>query len=199
MLKSRLSPRAQSKEHRLEKHKIDGPDALASEKEVRTPTLTRLRAVTGVAHQQLEHQLDAVERFSDPARRSDLIQRFAAFHLPAESVLTPFLSDIRELDLAGRSRAVLFPAASRERPLPAFPPPPTAQKPWACCTSWKVQRLAVVSSFEPSALQGSMSPNSLFLIHTDQKPIGNGEVSWSFLRARPQAPGGVLPMHAKAR
>jgi hypothetical protein len=62
-------------------------------------TIVRLRAVTGEIHAGLERRLDAIERFSQPASRSELIARLAALHAPAAFALAHNLRDISGLEL----------------------------------------------------------------------------------------------------
>jgi heme oxygenase len=89
----------------------------------RAPALDRLRFATGVAHRRLEDRLDAVRRLTDPRLRPALIERYAAFHLPADAALRPHLADVPGLDMAGRSRAGFFDQAYSTVDLPEFPQP----------------------------------------------------------------------------
>jgi heme oxygenase (biliverdin-IX-beta and delta-forming) len=96
------------------------------EKTVAPFVLAQIRAVTRSVHERLEHRLDAIKRFSDPLLRIDLIQRFAAFYLPAKSALAGHLMDIRDLDFMARSRRLVPYGLVGNRPLPNFPAPETA-------------------------------------------------------------------------
>ena len=68
--------------------------------------LARLRATTADAHQRLETRLDMVSQLSVPADRRRLVERFHAWHLGSEAVMTPLLCDIVGLGYAGRRRSV---------------------------------------------------------------------------------------------
>jgi heme oxygenase len=85
--------------------------------------LACLRLATQHQHARLDERLDAVARFSDPGQRRGLSQRYAAFHIPADVVLAPWLTDVPDLDLAARSRTPLLAAFASERRLPEFPAP----------------------------------------------------------------------------
>jgi heme oxygenase len=87
--------------------------------------LLRLRAATGAAHRTLEQSLDAVRRLADPVEREALLPRYAAFHIPADAALRPYLDDVAGLDLAERSRAPLL-ARFAKPSLPDFPKPDSA-------------------------------------------------------------------------
>jgi heme oxygenase len=85
--------------------------------------IARLRAATRAQHARLDAGLDAVARFSDPERRHGLCARYAAFHIPADGALAPWLSEMPGLELANRSRAPLLARFAEAQPLPAFPTP----------------------------------------------------------------------------
>jgi heme oxygenase len=68
--------------------------------------LARLRATTADAHERLETRLDMVTQLAVPADRRRLVERFHAWHVGAETVMAPLLSDIVGLGYAGRRRSV---------------------------------------------------------------------------------------------
>ena len=82
-----------------------------------------LRAATGAQHARLDARLDAVARFADPERRLGLCARYAALHIPADTALAPWLSEVPGLVLASRSRAPLLARFAGAQSLPAFPAP----------------------------------------------------------------------------
>lgn len=92
----------------------------------RVTSVARLRAVTGETHARLERRLNAIERFSQAARRKELIERFAALHLPAALTLARHLRDIPGLDFEGRSRARFSRHAASGPVCAAFPEPRNA-------------------------------------------------------------------------
>lgn len=85
----------------------------------------RMRTATDAIHRRLEARLDIVERLADPARRPDLMRRYAALHIPADEALGPYLSTLPGLDFFGRSRAPLLARFLGDAPPPAFPLPVT--------------------------------------------------------------------------
>jgi heme oxygenase len=85
--------------------------------------ISHLRAVTNEAHQRLETKLDVVTRLSDPRARPDMIRRYAAFHIPADAALGPYLGDIDGLDMLARRRTPLLADFAGEGALPDFPAP----------------------------------------------------------------------------
>jgi heme oxygenase len=85
--------------------------------------IAALRTATGTQHARLDAGLDAVGRFSDPGQRLGLCARYAAFHVPADAVLAPWLSEVSGLELDSRSRAPLLARFAGEQALPAFPAP----------------------------------------------------------------------------
>lgn len=82
-----------------------------------------MRAATREQHARLDAGLDAVAQLADPKRRPGLCVRYAALHIPADTILGPWLSDVPGLDLASRSRAPLLAKFAGGRALPAFPVP----------------------------------------------------------------------------
>ena len=85
--------------------------------------LACVRAATQAQHVRLDKRLDAVAQFSDPEQRRGLCHRYAAFHIPADIMLAPWLSDLPDLDFAKRSRSALLAVFVGDRPLPDFPAP----------------------------------------------------------------------------
>ncbi len=67
--------------------------------------ISRLRAATAKAHQDLEHGLDMMRAAADPAGRRALVTRFHALHLGAERVLEPLLADYPGLEFEARRRS----------------------------------------------------------------------------------------------
>lgn len=89
-----------------------------------TPTaLARLRIATGVLHRRLDHTLNIIPRLTDPISRSELIERYAAFYVPTDAVLGPFLAGIAHLDWQSRKRAYAFDGLANPGSLPEFPRP----------------------------------------------------------------------------
>lgn len=85
--------------------------------------LASLRTATGAQHARLDAGLDAVAQLADPERRVGLCMRYAAFHIPADAALEPWLREVPGLDLASRSRAPLLARFAGGCSLPAFPAP----------------------------------------------------------------------------
>jgi heme oxygenase len=85
--------------------------------------VARLRSSTATTHNRLERRLNAIERFCNPELRTDLIERYAAFYLPAEAALATYIARITEMDFDWRSRTDPLTAAARGRRLPNFPVP----------------------------------------------------------------------------
>src|SRR5689334_8540619 len=86
-------------------------------------TAARLRAATKEVHARLERRLDAIDGFTDPTSRAELIRRFAALHAPAASKLAPYLRDLPGLDFDKRSRASLFRCTGPSEASATFPQP----------------------------------------------------------------------------
>lgn len=63
-----------------------------------------------------------MRRLADPAQRTELLRRYAEFHLSAEEALVPHLSQVPGLDFEIRSRRPLL-ARFAEPPLSPFPQP----------------------------------------------------------------------------
>jgi heme oxygenase len=84
-----------------------------------------MREATDAVHRRLEERLDAVAQLADRARRPGLIARYAAFHLPADDVLRPFLDPVPELEFVARSRAQWLAPFANANAVPAFPKPGT--------------------------------------------------------------------------
>ncbi len=82
-----------------------------------------MRRATAGIHQRLEQELDAVAQFADPLRRSGLVCRYAAFHIPADDALGAQLDGVASLDFSNRSRTPLLAKFTGEHPLPDFPAP----------------------------------------------------------------------------
>lgn len=87
------------------------------------PALRRLRADTVELHHMLDARMDVVARLTDPARRGDLLARYADLHVPAAAVLQQALSAIEGLDLGARLRSGDLDRHRRDGALPAFPSP----------------------------------------------------------------------------
>lgn len=109
-----------------------------------SPVLVQLRAATGKAHQRLEAKLDAIAYLTDTARRSELIRRYAAFHISADAALAPQLASVEGLNAAGRRRTPLLIDHAPEV-LPIFPAPDDA-----------LEALGMLYVLEGSTLGGRM-------------------------------------------
>lgn len=90
-----------------------------------SPVLARLRASTQEDHERLEARVEAVARLADLKERPRLIQLYAALHIPAETALAPYLSELPGLDFEARRRAPLL-RAYAGAVAPAFPAPGSA-------------------------------------------------------------------------
>jgi heme oxygenase (biliverdin-IX-beta and delta-forming) len=90
----------------------------------RLPSIViQLRSATEELHRRIETKLGIIDRFSDPARRPELIRRYASLHIPADGALQPFLGDVEGLHFAERTRTRLLAPFVGESSLPAFPAP----------------------------------------------------------------------------
>lgn len=87
------------------------------------PAIAMMRAATGEAHRRLEDRLAAVAQLSHPERRADLLQRYAALHIPARAALAAELDGVPDLDFPDRCRASLLSPFVGRKPLPPFPRP----------------------------------------------------------------------------
>lgn len=116
----------------------------------RPPTLERIRAATAHLHERLDQRLDAVRRLADPDEREAMIGRYAAFYLPADAALAPFLMGVPGLDFAARSRASSFGPEARSGALPAFPSPAS-----------RAEALGMLYVLEGSTLGGRMIARAL--------------------------------------
>jgi heme oxygenase (biliverdin-IX-beta and delta-forming) len=85
--------------------------------------MIRLRATTAALHERLEERLDIVARLAEPGPRSEMIRRFAAFHLTGEAALRHHLAPLPGLDFGGRSRASWLAMAVPSLHTPPFPIP----------------------------------------------------------------------------
>jgi heme oxygenase len=90
---------------------------------LRPPAVIQLRSATDELHRRIEEKSAIIPRLSDPARRRDVIRRYAALHIPADEALAPCLWDMAGLDFPLRSRTSLLAPFAGKGPLPAFPRP----------------------------------------------------------------------------
>jgi heme oxygenase len=88
--------------------------------------IASLRTATSAQHARLDTGLDAVGRFSDPGQRLGFCARYAAFHIPADAALAPWLRELPDLELESRSRAPLLARFAGGQALPLFPAPASA-------------------------------------------------------------------------
>ncbi|MBL8772825.1 MAG: biliverdin-producing heme oxygenase [Phenylobacterium sp.] len=68
-------------------------------------TLRRVRDATREPHQRLERRLDILRRIACADQRRELVGRFGALHVDAETALAPWLSGMAELDFEARRRS----------------------------------------------------------------------------------------------
>jgi heme oxygenase len=87
------------------------------------PAIAHLRSATRDVHARLESRLDVIARLGDPEGRPGMIRRYAALHIPADTVLEPYLAGIEGLDLRARRRTPLLARFAGRTPLPKFPRP----------------------------------------------------------------------------
>ena len=64
-----------------------------------------------------------VASLGDPIMRRGMIGRYAAFHIPADATLAPYLDDVDGLEMQARRRTPLLADFAGVGPLPRFPRP----------------------------------------------------------------------------
>lgn len=145
----------QSKQKRQQGVGPAGPEPMTA--------IEHLRAATGAQHERLDAQLDAVATLADPERRPGLCARYAAFHIPADAALAPWLSETAGLALASRSRAPLLARFSGGQSLPPFPAPASAAE--ALCMLYVLEGSTLGGRFIAGALaaRGVTDPDLAFL------------------------------------
>ncbi len=84
--------------------------------------ISRLRAATAQAHQDLEDGLDLIREAADRAGRRALVGRFHALHLGAERALEPLLADYPGLEFEDRRRSPWLAADLADLGVDATPP-----------------------------------------------------------------------------
>ena len=77
------------------------------------PVLTRLRAATAAAHEDLERNLAVTARAATAVGRGQLARDYYLLHAPADGALAPWLMSVPGLDYAKRRRTPLLKTSLR--------------------------------------------------------------------------------------
>jgi heme oxygenase len=130
--------------------------------------LGHLRLATAQHHQQLEDDLNVVERLSSPADRRAIVLRYYQMHAAADAALGVWLGDMADLDYTSRRRTPLLLADLQSLGLIA---PPLRQS-GALIVASQTEALGVLYVLEGSTLGGRVIRKALAARGQDHAGLG---------------------------
>jgi heme oxygenase len=130
--------------------------------------LGHLRLATAQHHQQLEDDLQVVERLSSSADRRAIVLRYYQMHAVADAALGVWLGDMAELDYTSRRRTPLLLNDLQVLGLTAPPLP----DPGALTIAGRTEALGVLYVLEGSALGGRVIRKALMARGQDHAGLG---------------------------
>jgi heme oxygenase len=130
--------------------------------------LGHLRLATTQHHQQLEDDLNVVERLSSPADRRAIVLRYYQMHAAADAVLGVWLGDMADLDYTSRRRTPLLLSDLRDLGL-SVPPLRDAS---ALMVASRAEALGALYVLEGSTLGGRVIRKALAARGHDHAGLG---------------------------